>query len=133
MTTAGSLIAIDARYVNGRMSGMARYTLNLLHGLEGAPAAQPLILLTADPAALPAEVRSSAAFRLLRVAGRPGPKDQWRLARRLESERVGLLYSLDAWAPMTGGFRRVITIYDLIPLLCRLHLRRSWKARLAIL
>ena len=34
---------------------------------------------------------------------------------------------------MTGAFRRVITVYDLIPLLCRRHLRRSWKARLAIL
>ena len=133
MTSAGSLIAIDARYVNGHMSGMARYTLNLLHGLESARAAPPLILLTSDPAALPAEVRSSEAFRLLRVPGRPGPRDQWGLARRLESEGVGLLYSLDAWTPMTGAFRRVITIYDLIPLLCRPHLRRSWKARLAVL
>jgi glycosyltransferase involved in cell wall biosynthesis len=133
MTTAGHQIAIDARAVSGPMCGMARYTLNLLHGLARAPAASPLILLTCDPSALPADVRSSAAFRLLRLAGRPGPRDQWGLARRLESEGVGLLYSLDAWAPMTGAFRRAITIYDLIPLLCRRHLRRSWKARLAFL
>ncbi len=132
MNGTGSRIAIDARYVNGHMSGMARHTLNLLHGLEGARPASPLILLTPDAAELPTEVRSSAAFRLLRVAGRPGPKDQWGLARRLESEGVGLFYSLDAWTPMTGAFRRVITIYDLIPLLCRRHLRRSWKARLAL-
>ena len=73
MTTAGSRIAIDARYVNGHMSGMARYTLNLLHGLESAHAAPPMILLTSEPAALPVELRSSAAFQLLRLAGRPGP------------------------------------------------------------
>ncbi|MGD1001838.1 MAG: glycosyltransferase family 1 protein [Candidatus Brocadiia bacterium] len=133
MNGANSLIAIDARYVNGRMSGMARHTLNLLHGLQSAQTASPLILLTSDPAVLPAEVRSNSAFRLLRVSGRPGPRDQWGLARRLESEGVGLFCSLDAWTPMTGAFRRVITIYDLIPLLCRHHLRRSWKARLAVL
>jgi glycosyltransferase involved in cell wall biosynthesis len=115
------------------MSGMARYTLNLLHGLGSARAPSPLILLTSDPSDLPAEVRSSAAFRLLHVARRPGPRDQWGLARRLEAEGVGLFLSLDAWAPMTGAFRRVITIYDLIPLLCKPQLRRSWKARMGFL
>jgi glycosyltransferase involved in cell wall biosynthesis len=128
-----SLIAIDARYVSGHMSGIARYTLNLLRGLESARTAPPVILLTSDPSALPAEVRSSAAFRLLRIAGRPGPRDQWGLARRLESEGIGLFYSPDAWTPMTGAFRRIITIHDLIPLLCRPYLRQSWKARLAVL
>jgi glycosyltransferase involved in cell wall biosynthesis len=132
MTGAGARIAIDARCASGPMSGMARYTLNLLHGLADTPASEPLFLLTADPSSLPADVRSSAAFRLLRIAGRPGPMDQWSLARRLESEGVELFYSLDAWTPMTGAFRRVITIYDLIPLLCRPYLGRSWKARLAV-
>lgn len=56
------------------------------------------------------------------VTAAGGPRDasqQWRLPRLLKALRADVFHALDAFAPLACPCAAVITIHDLIPLLCR--------------
>ena len=132
MASRHSLIAIDARYIRPDLSGIGRYSLNLLRGLAqlGRADLRVLVNLRAQPylAWLP-----DAGLDVIDTAGAPeNPLGQMRLATRLDALGVGLLHSPDTYGPTRGRFRKIITLHDVIPLIQRRLLLRSRKAQWAV-
>jgi glycosyltransferase involved in cell wall biosynthesis len=122
--------AIDARYAEGKISGIGRYTLNLLKGLAAAGVGFPIRVLIPPHLDLPADVANCPSFDLVCVKTSPRTlTDQFTLPILLRRLDVELLHSLDAFAPLGASCLRVITIYDLIPIAARRLLWSSVKAR----
>ena len=123
-------IGIDARYASGNMSGIARYTLNLLRGIALVNPDFRILVLTTEADSLPGDVRRSAAFDLVPLRRSPrGAWEQCLAPRTLRRLGIRLLHSLDAFSPLGARCLKVITIYDLIPITCREVLHSSVKAR----
>lgn len=123
-----SRVLIDARYVTGNLSGIERYTLNLLHGL-GSLGAEVSVLIPPGVAALE-ELGAYGSLRLIEAGGNPRRlADQWRIQPLVRRLRPALVHSLDAFAPLGAPCRTLITLYDLIPLQFRHLLPASRKAR----
>lgn len=123
-------VAIDARHADPRVSGIDRYTLNLLRGIGAVGPGFRVAVLVSAPSALPADVGASQALELVpwpRAAGRLA--DQWRLREAARRLGVRVLHTPDAFAPLAAPCRTVITLHDLIGLVCRPLLRASAKGR----
>jgi len=128
-------IAIDSRYITAPLSGIGRYALNLLSGLAGLTPPHPIHVLVAPAALLPHHVRAAPHLNFITVPGSPYRlRDQWTLPDVLRRHQIGLLHSLDVFAPLRAWqVRKVITIYDLIPLVCRRQMPGSRKAQFSFL
>lgn len=123
-------VGIDARYLHSGGSGIARYTMNLLKGLHDISPHIRLIVFIPDDVELPAPLSTSDAFELVPTPGNPrSPADQWHFARRLSQFKIDLLLSLDTFGPLLWPGKRLITIYDIIPIVCRDMLYNSTKSR----
>lgn len=136
------MILIDARTIGPQLSGIGRHTLNLLLGIDaagqaGAGAATGPVRVWVRPAgerggALPDAVTRSAALDLIEKPGSPLSASHLlhghRELRRLDTR---LVHCPDVFIPWRTGCRRVITLHDVIPLVCRGQLKKSRKQKYA--
>jgi len=135
---------IDARTLAAEPSGIGVYTLNLLRGIVAAGPDAPVSVWVRPEVArrLPAALQASDALRLIERAGSPAhPRNLFlggRAAARAAAGATGdggpgVLHVPDILAPLCGAFRPVVTLHDVIPLVCRGELARSKKQRLIAL
>lgn len=134
------MILIDGRYIVPQMSGIGRYTLNLLHGLvtvgRGAalPGLGPVGVWVSPDAVLPPEIAESPTLRVIPKAGRPQQLGNWwRNGSELRQMGVSVMHCPDTFAPRlrrSAACRVVLTVHDVIPLVCQGQLNRSVKQRL---
>ena len=151
------------------LSGIGRYTQNLVHGLEALDHNHQLAELWPGPIQIwvappdrqttppgtaapppPTSGHPGGAIERVEVAGAMGRPAEllWRGRRRLRAaarsasdaeRRTLVLHTPDTWSPIAWGpaprlaggrgLRRVVTVHDVIPLVCRDMLGRSRKAR----
>ncbi|MEM1027316.1 MAG: glycosyltransferase family 1 protein [Planctomycetota bacterium] len=133
------MILIDGRTIGPHLSGIGRYTLNLFIGLDAAAAGSPVdhpVKVWMRPEALrgtlvPEVIKRSAAFELIEREGEP---QQWSSlsggARELRRLGVELIHCPDVFVPWRTTCRRVVTVHDVIPLVCRGQLKKSRKQKL---
>jgi len=135
------MILIDGRTIGPHLSGIGRYTLNLLLGLDAAhpdaaslPGGQPIRVWvrpeTLREATLPAVLTRSSALDLIAQPGRP--QDAVNLCRGHHAVRrlsVDLVHCPDVFVPWRTPGRRVVTVHDVIPLVCRGQLKKSRKQK----
>jgi glycosyltransferase involved in cell wall biosynthesis len=136
-------IAIDARELLGRPTGVGRYLASLLAEWKRLPAARahtfilygPPAPRTAEPA-IPGEASQAIVWRP--VDGGGGTWwEQARLAMALRRDRPDLLFSPAYSSPILAGVPVVLTIHDLSFLSHpewfrpRERLRRRWVTRMA--
>ncbi|NLT67462.1 MAG: glycosyltransferase family 4 protein [Acidobacteria bacterium] len=126
-------IAIDARYGNNPISGIGRYTLNLLSGMMQGEMQHELTVFVSRAADLPVYITQSGLCEAVVVPGNPhNPWDQRFLHAELYRRRIDLLHTPDAFAPLLWREGKiVVTIHDIIPLVCRRSFHSGYKARLA--
>jgi glycosyltransferase involved in cell wall biosynthesis len=124
------IVAVDARYIGSDTDGIGRYALNLLQGIvEAAPDFQ-LHLLISENTIIPRDLLASKTFRTEVLMWNPrNLADQARLPGLLRRRGIKALHSIDPYAPLLTRCRRIITIHDLIPVVCRRLLTRSRKAQ----
>jgi glycosyltransferase involved in cell wall biosynthesis len=124
-------VAVDARYVKLPFSGIARHTQNLMYGLAAQEDEAPVAVLVNSQTLLDEGVLGRPSIVAVEAPG--SPMSQWsqlRLARSLRRRGVRLLHSPDVFGPLVApGLRRVVTLADVIPLVCREQLRKSRKSR----
>ncbi|HMP73298.1 MAG TPA: glycosyltransferase family 1 protein [Kiritimatiellia bacterium] len=140
MTTSGpSLnIAIDARWIYPKLSGIGLYTRELITALTQLDAPHRYTLLFHNPEVMArtmAETGFSHDPRFLpRLLGADifSPSNQWALPLLLRKLGVNLYHSTNYMTPllMPASIKRIVTIHDLIPLMFRDHAPRSKKNRL---
>ncbi len=125
-------VAIDARYLESPLSGIGRYTLNLLTGIAQLPPSNlRLIALFSDSGTPARKDLRSAGIEWIEVAVNPRRlKNQLILPSLLSKGKVDLLHTPDAFAPLLWPGRVLLTIHDLIPISCRRLLHSSTKSRL---
>lgn len=124
-------IAIDARYIGGRPTGIGRYTLNLLRGIAAARPPFPIIVLASPGQPIPEDIRASSCLEVIATPGNPHAlRNQIAFPAFLRRIGAGLLHSTDVFAPVLARCIQVVNIHDLIPLACRDLLRASLKGRL---
>jgi glycosyltransferase involved in cell wall biosynthesis len=136
-------IAIDARELLGRPTGVGRYLASLLAEWETLPAARAhTFILYGPPSPGGAEpaIRGAAgqtmAWRSVAGSGRTW-WEQSRLAMALRRDRPDLLFSPAYSSPILAGVPVVLTIHDLSFLShpewfrLRERLRRRWVTRMA--
>jgi glycosyltransferase involved in cell wall biosynthesis len=125
-------IAIDARYVTPHLSGIGRYALNLLHGIQAISPrfAERFIVLRMAETPIPKVLAEAPVFEWMTLESKPmNLLAQRRLPAILEARGVRLLHSPDVFGPTRGNFKRVVTLHDIIPIMCRNIGRRSKKSR----
>lgn len=127
------MILLDARAINPHLSGIGRYTLNLLHGLDAVGRdgkLGPVRVWVRPDAALPDALTRSDALDLIECDGRPqDAANQWNGQRELRRLGVELFHCPDVFVPWGTKCRRVVTVHDVIPLVCRGLLHRSRKQK----
>ncbi len=134
------MIVLDARSLASPLSGIGRYTLNLLLGLDRIAAHHTLgrIIVWIPqsrgitiPRPLPEHLQHSPTFDFIQVPGHPlSLRNQLAAHQRLRTQRATLLHCPDAHAPLLAPCPTLITLHDVIPLACPGQLRRSTKQRL---
>ena len=119
------MTVIDARTLTVEPSGIGVYTLNLLRGIDAAGPETPVTAWVRPDVldTLPAEVQASGALRLVPRPGRVGS------GGRGGAMAGEVVHVPDVFAPLAGRTRRVVTLHDVIPLVCRGQLARSHKQR----
>ncbi|MEM7626647.1 MAG: glycosyltransferase family 1 protein [Planctomycetota bacterium] len=129
------MILIDGRAIHPHLSGIGRYTLNLLHGLDAVgrdDTLGPIKVWVRPDAPLPDALTRSEALDLIERDGRPqDATNQLRGQRELRQMGVELFHCPDVFVPWGTKCRRVVTIHDVIPLVCRGMLHRSRKQKFA--
>ena len=127
-------IAIDARYAEGPTSGIGRYIQNLLAGIADLSPGRRVAVFITNRTVLPPAVTASPAFQWIPSPGRPkNPADQWIMAKSLAAHGIDLLHSPDVFAPLFWRGKTLLTVHDLIPLVCRKLLHSGMKSRFAAL
>ena len=129
------LLAIDARPAQGPLTGIARFTRNLILGLDQFHDLPFDIRLITQPTTEPepGDVPLPATrFPAISASGQPTTLgDQLRLPPILRRHRIDAYLCPDAFAPLRSPCPAFIVLHDLIPLTHRQHLTRSTKARFA--
>jgi alpha-1,3-rhamnosyl/mannosyltransferase len=133
MNSHAPCIVIDARDVSPSMSGIGRYVAGLLRGLRELDPPEPIRALT-----LPAH--ESLVRRC--IDGAPNMttetcdcspwsvRNQLDLPRRLRAMNAAVYHCPYVYAPLLAHrVRTMITVHDLIPLVCAEYLRASRKGR----
>jgi glycosyltransferase involved in cell wall biosynthesis len=131
-------IAIDARWIFPEISGIGLYTQELVRAMAALNTAHEAVLLFREQAVLDRTAQVTGFRDNPRFSARLfpwglfTPSSQIRLPFLLRSLGVDVYHSTNYMMPLVGcrGFRRVVTMHDLIPLLFRDHAPRSKKARL---
>lgn len=125
------MVTLDARYIQPPLSGIGKFTINLLQGIEQYPLQERITVLVNKTTPIPHDLQESEKFNFLQVPEYPwSPVQQWRLGMRLGRMGARVLHSPDVFSPLVGRFRHVVTVHDLIPIVQRKMLKRSLKARL---
>lgn len=125
---------IDARTLGPEPSGIGVYTLNLLRGIVAAGPDAPVTVWVRPEvlAALPAEVRDSDALRWVERGGSPAaPRSLWRAGHDMQRDGDDVLHVPDVFAPLRGGPPSIVTLHDVIPLVCKRQLSKSRKQQFA--
>ena len=123
-------IGIDGRYIENRISGIERHTLNLLRGIGAAGPGFRVAVIVNNRDAVPEDVQKSAALELIEVPWRARhPADQLALPTAISRMGLKLLHHPDSFAPLMAGGRVVITVHDMIGITCRDLLPASIKSR----
>lgn len=114
-------------------SGIARHTQNLLHGLTADCHDERIAVLVNSETLISEELLDNPVLCPIEVAGSPMSQiGQFRVARELSRRGIRILHSPDAFGPFVApGLRQVVTVADVIPLVCREKLIRSRKSRFA--
>ena len=131
-------IAIDARWIFPEISGIGLYTQELVRAMAALGTSHEVILLFREQAVLDRTAQITGFAANPRFSARLFPhglfsaSSQLRLPGLLRSLGVDVFHSTNYMMPLVGcrGFRRVVTIHDLIPLLFRDHAPKSKKERL---
>lgn len=104
-------IAVDARELAGRPTGVGRYLSELLAAWAASDAARRHDWQLIAPAAPVLPVALPHRFTV--VTGSGGTHwEQWRLARQLASDRADVLFAPGYSAPLTAACPIVLTIHD---------------------
>ena len=123
-------IGIDARYVENRISGIERYTLNLLRGIVAAGSEFRIVTIINNKTAVPADLQRSGKLELVEVSSGPrGLANQLVLPGTIGRLGLKLLHHPDCFGPLMVPVRMVITIHDMIGITCRDLLPASTKSR----
>lgn len=129
-------IAIDARWIFSRLSGVGVYTRNLIRHLGIVDRENRYVLLFDDPELMERELRETGARERGNFSAEMLPysvfslRNQARLPRKLKSLGADVFHSPNFMIPLRGsGVRTVVTIHDLIPLLFPQYTGRSKKTR----
>jgi glycosyltransferase involved in cell wall biosynthesis len=105
------IVAVDARELSGRPTGVGRYLVELLEEWAALPDARrhDWRLLTHQPGNVPAPFTD----RVQVVRGDGGTKwEQWDLPRALSRERPDVLFAPGYTAPLTAPCPLVLTVHD---------------------
>ncbi len=133
------MILLDGRTIGPHLSGIGRYTLNLLIGLDAAhheaaslPGGRPIRVWLRpqvfNDSVLPDAVRRSAALDLIQHPGEPQQLPSlWAGRRAIRALGVELVHCPDVFVPWGTAVKRVVTVHDVIPIVCRGQLKRSRK------
>jgi glycosyltransferase involved in cell wall biosynthesis len=116
-------ILIDGRYVQDRFPGIGRYGWSLIRALAARADNEDLLAVVASTRACRRHdlvaLRNAPAIRLFPTAAAPfSPRAQWHLpaiARRLAPD---VFHAMHPVKPVFMPCPSVVTVYDLIPLLC---------------
>jgi glycosyltransferase involved in cell wall biosynthesis len=129
-------IAIDARWIFARLSGVGVYTRNLIRHLGIVDRGNRYILLFGDPALMERELQETGAREGGNFSAEMLPysvfslRNQAKLPGKLKSLNVDVFHSPNFMIPLRGSsVRTVVTIHDLIPLLFPEYTGRSKKTR----
>jgi len=130
-------IAIDARWIFPKISGIGFYTQELIAALTECPSPHQFTLLfsnadvMARTASRTAFTRHTAFTGVLLNRGPFSAMDQVLLPVELKKRGVDVYHSTNYLMPLwtCGQVKRVVTIHDLIPLMFRDHAPRSKKNR----
>lgn len=136
-------LAIDARYLAGPPTGIARSLYTLLIGLATTdPPKLPIVLLTLPDQPHPIKqlalddpdlehIDAGDRFTTLTIDLAPRRmRNQLRLPRALRDAGVRYMFSPDAFLPLAApGIERIVMIHDLIPITCGHMMRRSLKSK----
>jgi len=128
-------VGIDARYVDNELSGIGRYTLNLLRGIAEVGPECRLVVLVSGMESFPEQIKSCRCFEFVEISRNPrGLPDQAFLPGAIRRLGLGLIHSMDAFTPLLPTrAKKITTIYDLIPLTCCRQNRKSVKTRLSLI
>jgi len=123
-------IGIDARYLENRISGIERYTLNLLRGIAAAAPGFRVTVIVNNIGTVPEDLKKSTALELIEVPWFPRrPADQLALPAVIGRLGLKLLHHPDSFAPLMAPGQVVITVHDMIGITCRHLLPTSIKSR----
>jgi len=134
-------VGLDARCLENHISGIERYTLNLLRGIAAAQPTFHVLVLVASRTTIPQDLQKSSSLELIEVPSRPRSlADQLILPMVINRLGLRLFHQPDSFGPLIASCRRVITIHDLIGIVCRDLLMgsarsrwsRTWKAWLKL-
>lgn len=138
------MILLDGRTIGPHLSGIGRYTLNLLIGFDAAhqdatplPGSEPIRVWlrpeTLRDSLLPDAVKRSRALDLIACPGEPQQfASLHRGGRAIRRLGVDLVHYPDVFVPWQTRCRRVVTVHDVIPLVCRGQLKKSRKQQFRI-
>ena len=134
------MVVIDARMLGAEGSGIGRYTLNLLRAIDrvgpgewGEAGGRAVAVWVSPTAALPDVLQRSSHLDLRVTGGDPRRLvEQAHTRRRLRQSGSTLLHCPDVFAPLRPppDVATVVTLHDVIPLVCQRQLARSRKQRL---
>jgi len=136
-------IVIDTRWIFPQLSGIGRYTQELVRALLAIDTTNQYILLHDNPEVMERlgmewDLASHSNARQEQVPyGLFSLKNQLSLGRQLKAWQCDVFHSPNYMIPLrpfpmnrTGSLACVVTMHDLIPLLFKDHAPRSKKARL---
>lgn len=136
-------IAIDARWIFPKISGIGAYTRSLIRALSHLDHPHQFILYFNDQAVRDDVIKRTAIADDKRFTTYLLPysvfsaKSQLALPRRLRQDHIDIFHSTNFMIPLIafprnkmGRVRSVTTIHDVIPMVFRDHAPRSRKARM---
>ncbi len=128
-------VGVDCRWITGRISGIGRYTRELVRALAALETPHRFTLYcngAGTASDLEDLARRHRRVRVILLSGSPfSPWGQVSLPLRLRRDGVDLFFSTNFMIPLLpGGVPAVCTVHDLIPLLYPHYVSRSIKTRL---
>ena len=110
-------VVLDARTATDHFPGIGRYVVSLAAALARVAPELDLALLY-DPRAPATRLALPDLPRLACPVSPFAPQQQWAVPRRLAATGAGVYHSPYYLMPYRSGLPAVLTVYDLIPLVC---------------
>ena len=122
----------DARNINGKMSGIERYSVGLLSGIaELDPSGKKIFVLTNIKGAHNEKFGRSNCFEFIYCNSPPwSPLSQIKIPRLIKKIDCKIYHCPDLFAPLLSNTAVLLTLHDLIPFRCRSMLKNSKKSKL---